>query len=35
VTEYREFSGRGHSMPIDNGWREVAEATLLWMKQRS
>ena len=34
LTEYREFPDRGHSMPIDSGWREVADTTLLWVKQR-
>jgi non-heme chloroperoxidase len=33
VTDYREFPDRGHSMPIDSGWREVADATLTWLKQ--
>jgi len=34
VTDFREFPDRGHSMPIDNGWREVADTTLLWLGQR-
>lgn len=33
VTDYQEFPDRGHSMPVDSGWREVADATLLWLKQ--
>jgi len=33
VTEYQEFPDRGHSMPIDDGWREVADATLIWLDQ--
>ena len=28
VTELRQFEGRGHSLTIDSGWREVADATL-------
>jgi hypothetical protein len=27
--------GGGHSLPIDSGWPEVAEATLAWLKQHS
>jgi pimeloyl-ACP methyl ester carboxylesterase len=33
VTDYREFPGRGHSLPIDAGWREVADATLSWLRR--
>jgi pimeloyl-ACP methyl ester carboxylesterase len=33
VTDYQEFPDRGHSMPIDSGWREVAAATLTWLEQ--
>jgi pimeloyl-ACP methyl ester carboxylesterase len=32
VTELKQFEGRGHSLTIDNGWREVAEAVLEWLK---
>jgi len=32
VTELKQFEGRGHSLTIDSGWREVAEATLEWLK---
>jgi pimeloyl-ACP methyl ester carboxylesterase len=32
VTELRQFEGRGHSLTIDSGWREVAEAVLAWLK---
>src|SRR5215831_10645328 len=28
VTEFREIPGRGHSLTIDHGWREVAEIAL-------
>ncbi|WP_028644572.1 alpha/beta hydrolase [Nocardioides sp. URHA0020] len=31
VTEYKEFEGRGHSLTMDAGWREVATATLDWL----
>ncbi|MFG1839587.1 alpha/beta hydrolase [Micromonospora sp. NPDC049175] len=33
VTDYQEFPDRGHSMPIDSGWREIADATLVWMRR--
>jgi pimeloyl-ACP methyl ester carboxylesterase len=28
VTEYAEIPGRGHSLTIDSGWREVAQPAL-------
>jgi pimeloyl-ACP methyl ester carboxylesterase len=31
VTELKQFEGRGHSLTIDGGWREVADATLEWL----
>ena len=33
VTDYKEFADRGHSLTIDNGWHEVADAILSWLKQ--
>jgi non-heme chloroperoxidase len=33
-TDYQEFADRGHTLPIDSGWREVADATLTWLKHR-
>ena len=35
VTELKEIRGRGHSLTIDSGWREVANTALAWLKQRS
>lgn len=35
VTDYKEFPDRGHSLTIDSGWREVADAALAWLKERS
>ncbi|HEY0450856.1 alpha/beta hydrolase [Actinophytocola sp.] len=32
VTELRQFEGRGHSLTVDSGWREVGEAVLEWLK---
>jgi pimeloyl-ACP methyl ester carboxylesterase len=31
VTELRKFEGRGHSLTIDSGWKDVADATLEWL----
>ncbi len=35
VTDLVEFPDRGHSLTIDSGWEEVADATLNWLKQQS
>ena len=34
ITDFREFPDRGHSLTIDHGWREVAQASLDWLRQR-
>ncbi len=34
VTDLRTFADRGHSLTIDSGWREVAEASLTWLRGR-
>ena len=34
VTEYKEFPGRGHSLVIDSGWRELAEHSLAWLQSK-
>jgi pimeloyl-ACP methyl ester carboxylesterase len=31
VTELKQFEGRGHSLTIDSGWRDVADATIEWL----
>jgi non-heme chloroperoxidase len=31
VTELKEFPGKGHSLALDSGWREVADAVLAWL----
>jgi len=31
TTELQQFQGRGHSLTIDSGWRDVAEAVLTWL----
>ena len=33
VTEIVEISGRGHSLTIDNGWREVADTALAFVRR--
>ncbi len=33
VTELAEMPGRGHSLTIDNGWREVADRSLEFVKR--
>jgi esterase/lipase len=34
ITELRQFEGRGHSLTIDRGWRDVAEAVLGWLTDK-
>jgi non-heme chloroperoxidase len=34
VTEFREIPGRGHSLVIDHGWREVAEIALAFIVEQ-
>ena len=33
-TEFHEFDGRGHSLTIDSGWRDVADVTLAWLEEK-
>ncbi|MFD0577327.1 hypothetical protein [Dactylosporangium darangshiense] len=33
VTEFVEMPGRGHSLTIDHGWREVADTALAFVKR--
>jgi pimeloyl-ACP methyl ester carboxylesterase len=35
VTDLLEFPDKGHSLTIDNGWREVADAALTWLAKQS
>jgi non-heme chloroperoxidase len=35
VTDYQEFPDRGHSLALDGGWHDVADAVLAWLKQHS
>jgi pimeloyl-ACP methyl ester carboxylesterase len=34
TTDLKEWPGRGHSLVIDNGWRELADYTLEWLGAR-
>lgn len=33
VTDFKLFKGRGHSLIVDHGWREVAEYSLAWLNK--
>ena len=33
VTEFRAFPDRGHSLTVDSGWSEVAQAALDWLRK--
>jgi pimeloyl-ACP methyl ester carboxylesterase len=35
VTDIQTFEDRSHSLTIDSGWREVAEACLTWLRGQS
>jgi len=34
VTELKSFAGRGHSLALDSGWRELADDCLGWLKSK-
>jgi len=34
VTEFRQFPDRGHSLTVDSGWREIADASLQWLEKQ-
>jgi pimeloyl-ACP methyl ester carboxylesterase len=34
ITDLQEFADRGHSLTIDHGWAEVAEASLAWLDRQ-
>jgi pimeloyl-ACP methyl ester carboxylesterase len=34
ITELKQFKGRGHSLTIDSGWKEIADAILAWLRTR-
>jgi predicted esterase len=31
-TDFHIFEGRGHSLTIDNGWKDVADVALQWLE---
>jgi non-heme chloroperoxidase len=33
LTEFKLFEGRGHSLIVDHGWKEVAEYALAWINK--
>jgi pimeloyl-ACP methyl ester carboxylesterase len=35
VTDLKEFPDRGHSLAMDSGWRDVADAALGWLREHS
>jgi pimeloyl-ACP methyl ester carboxylesterase len=35
TTDYHEFDGRGHSLTLDSGWRDVATVALDWLAAQS
>ena len=34
VTDFKLFEGRGHSLIVDSGWKEVAEYALAWLNKQ-
>jgi pimeloyl-ACP methyl ester carboxylesterase len=34
ITELKQFEGRGHSLTIDHGWADVANAVLAWLQAK-
>lgn len=34
ITDFHKFEGRGHSLTIDRGWRDVADTSLTWLAHR-
>ena len=34
LTELRQFEGRGHSLTIDSGWNDIAQAVLAWLAEQ-
>ena len=34
VTEYHEYEGKGHSLTLDAGWKDVADDVLVWLESK-
>jgi alpha-beta hydrolase superfamily lysophospholipase len=35
VTELKQLEGRGHSLTVDHGWKDVADAALQWLQDQT
>jgi pimeloyl-ACP methyl ester carboxylesterase len=35
VTDIQDFPDRGHSLTVDSGWRDVADASLSWLHKNA
>lgn len=33
ISDFKLFEGRGHSLIVDNGWKEIAEYSLNWLQK--
>ncbi|MEV5492613.1 hypothetical protein AB0L47_32365 [Streptomyces bobili] len=33
VTSLKQFEGRGHSLTVDSGWKEIAVSVLRWIEE--
>ena len=33
ISDFKLFEGRGHSLAIDSGWKEIADYSLTWLKK--
>lgn len=33
ISDFKLFEGRGHSLIVDNGWKEIAEYSLTWINK--
>jgi non-heme chloroperoxidase len=33
ISDFKLFEGRGHSLIVDSGWKEIAEYALTWLKK--
>jgi non-heme chloroperoxidase len=33
ITDYKLFDGRGHSLIVDHGWKDIAQYSLQWLRQ--
>jgi pimeloyl-ACP methyl ester carboxylesterase len=34
-TEFKLFEGRGHSLIVDHGWRDIADYSLIWLNKNA